>query len=63
MNPRSLQSGRWIYFTLYNQCLLLVLSVTFDRYEVSLKYICGQGCHDRMAVGFTTTCAISAYHH
>jgi hypothetical protein len=24
-----------------------------------------RGCrgHDRMAVGFTTTCAISAYHH
>jgi hypothetical protein len=25
----------------------------------------GRGCHgcDRMVVGFTTTCAISAYHH
>jgi hypothetical protein len=28
-------------------------------------YINGKGrrCHDRMVVGFITTCAISAYHH
>jgi hypothetical protein len=27
--------------------------------------VCREGCHcrDRMVVGFTTTCAISAYHH
>ena len=23
----------------------------------------GRGGHDRMVVGFTTTCAVSAYHH
>jgi hypothetical protein len=23
----------------------------------------GHPCHDRMVVGFTTTCAISAYHN
>jgi len=31
----------------------------------SSQYIKGRGCHghDYMVVGFTTTCAISAYHH
>jgi len=30
----------------------------------AMQFVVIQGCgHDRMVVGFTTTCAISAYHH
>jgi hypothetical protein len=39
-------------FVLTNQGTLTLLKI--DR---------GGRCHDRMVVGFTITCAISAYHH
>ena len=39
----------------------------YQKYEksVSFHYIINRGRHghDRIVVGFTTTCAISAYHH
>jgi hypothetical protein len=32
-------------------------------YEYLIVYSRGRRFHDRMVVGFTTTCAISTYHH
>jgi len=32
-------------------------------YHKQLKQIEGRRCRDRMVVGFTTICEISAYHH
>jgi hypothetical protein len=39
-----------------------VIGVLFVEYRLSLLL---RGCrgHDRLIVGFTTTCAISVYHH
>ena len=31
--------------------------------QVTLSVTGGHHCRDRMVLGFTTTCAISAYHH
>jgi len=30
---------------------------------LQLRFVRGRRCHDHMVVGFTTTYAISAYHH
>jgi hypothetical protein len=36
----------------------------FSNHEYQINMILHfQLCHDRMVVGFTTTCEISAYHH
>jgi len=43
---------------------LYCLSQIFDAmYMLLRKTICGLRGLDRMVVGFTTTCALSAYHH
>jgi len=33
------------------------------RYEVTIHLKWGRHGRDRMAIGFSTTCAISVYHH
>jgi hypothetical protein len=46
-------------------CITVLLQKTF--YVLCVSYIYfqprGRRGHDRMVVGFTTTCIISAYHH
>jgi len=39
------------------------MKVYYTRYKNNTMQIRGRRCLDRMVVGFTTTCAISAYHH
>jgi len=43
------------------------VQIKFDIYISKFLLTClsrkGRRCHDRMVVGFTTTCAISAYHN
>jgi hypothetical protein len=46
-------------------CYLLSNSIEFEHNKyVAIPYLTGGRCGlDRMVVGFTTTYAISAYHH
>jgi hypothetical protein len=56
-------------------CILMVLYCSAKFYlvvlllyknkccNICLLHVLSKNCHDRMVVGFTTTCAISAYHH
>ena len=39
------------------------LRSVYDNSTVAQKYGTGHRGRDRMVVGFTTTCAITAYHH
>ena len=56
-----------VYFALFIFVILHNKKQSNDTTErhrsvLSILYICYRG-HDRMTVGFATTCAISAYHH
>jgi hypothetical protein len=56
-------SGRSV--TMVIICYLLSNSIEFEHNKyVAIPYLTGGRCGlDRMVVGFTTTYAISAYHH
>jgi hypothetical protein len=43
--------------------IILALVTTKTPQTFPLKRTYGRRCRDRMVVGFTTTCAMSAYHH
>jgi hypothetical protein len=49
---------RFIWTSGFREDFLLI-----DQPETRFAYVRGHRGHDRIVVGFTTTCAISAYHH
>ena len=49
-------------FMYFEKCFELTISFNIS-YGHNIIYIRGRRGRDRMVVGFTTTCAISAYHH
>ena len=47
-----------------SSCVSLAMTCTYLSYYELLSLSCkSRGCRDRMVVGFTNICAISAYHH
>jgi hypothetical protein len=57
-NSHFLQTTFWI--SLHFLCFFYLNITNITRLQLNIK--CCRG-HDRMVVGFTTTCAISADHH